>query len=171
MWYAPTRIGRKPPRSAGRDSGRRSAVSESSNEGEEVAAEQGLESLLAEYDGSSDLFEQAGRVPLEVMFEALADPGRRYVLTYVLLEDEYVSLSELVDYVVRIRERPDSQGRFRGQLVTDLVQQHLPLLDEAGLIDYRIERQFIGPSEKTRTALPYLELALAQVSATEIDDE
>ena len=51
------------------------------------------------------------------------------------------------------------------------VQQHLPLLDEAVLIDYRIERQFIGPSEKTRTALPYLELALTQVSATEIDEE
>lgn len=171
MWYAPTRIGRQSPCNAGRDSGRRSPVSESSNEGEEVAIEQGLESLLAEYDGSSDLFEQAGWVPLEVMFEALADPGRRYVLTYVLLEDEYVSLSELVDYVVRIREGPDPQGRFRRQLVTDLVQHHLPLLDEAGLIDHRIERQFVGPTEQTRAALPYLELALAQVSATEIDDE
>lgn len=146
-------------------------MSESSEEQEEGATSAGLESLLTGFDEPSDVFEESGRVSLSTLFEMLAEPGRRYILTYVLLQDEYVSLSELVDFVVRVSGQSDADGRFRKELVTDLVQTHLPMLAEAGLIDYRIERQFIGPTRKTTTALPYLYLALKQVEAFEVDND
>ena len=146
-------------------------MSESTNGQDGITTEPGLESALAEYEDPVDVFEQSGPVALDPMFEALGDPGRRYVLTYLLLREEYVSLSELVDYVVELRDESESRGRFRAELVRDLVQTHLPMLADVGLIDYRIERQFVGPTEKTATVLPYLYLALEQVKASELDDE
>lgn len=144
-------------------------MSESSEEQVAETDSAGLESLITGFDEPSDVFEESGRVSLSTLFEILADPGRRYILTYVLLQDEYASLSELVDFVVQVSDQSDADGRFRKELVTDLVQTQLPMLAEAGLIDYRIERQFVGPTKKTTTALPYLYLALKQVEAADIN--
>lgn len=122
----------------------------------------GLDELLAEYESPSEAFEAGEQVPVDTLLEALAHPGRRYVLTYLLLRDEFVSLSELVDFVVSVTETSSTRSTFRDQIVEELVRTHLPHLAEAGLAEYRIERQFIGPTERTIAALPYLRLSLQQ---------
>lgn len=146
-------------------------MSEASDGVHKELSTSGLESLVSEFDDPADVFDETPRVSLDSLFRALANPGRRYVLTYVLLRDEFVSLSEVVDFVMRVRQEGDSQGRFRSELVTELVETHLPALAEAGLIDYRIERQFVGPTDSTAAALPYLYLALEQVQTVELEDE
>ena len=128
-------------------------------------AKGGLDELLAEYDSPAAVFETAEPMSVDTLFDALAHPGRRYVLTYLLLREEFVSLSELVDFVVSITESPSTRSTFRGQVVEELVRTHLPHLADAGLVEYRIERQFVGPTERTPAALPYLDLALEQVKA------
>jgi hypothetical protein len=134
-------------------------------EANRTIAEQGVTDLLAEYDRPADAFETAGSVSVDTMLEALAHPGRRYVLTYLLLRDEFVSLSELVDFVVSVTESPGARTTFRDQIVRELAGNHLPKLAEKGLVEYRIERQFIGPTDRTRAALPYLHLALKHASS------
>jgi len=133
--------------------------------------ERDLEDLLSEFEEPTDVFEETGRVSVDTLFDALSHPGRRYVVTYLLLRDEFVSLSEMVDFVTGLIDEPDPGGRFREEVVTELVQRHLPKLADARLVEYRVERQFIGPTDLTTAALPYLHLALKQATEFEPDEE
>lgn len=148
-------------------------MSESSQDSGEnrTITESGLEDLLAEYTDTSSVFEATPEISVNVLFRELSHPGRRYVLTYLLLRDEFVSLSEMVDYVTDVSQRRDPSGAFREEVVAELVETHLPRLQDAGLVDYRVERQFIGPTETTPAALPYLSLALNQVNASKAEQE
>lgn len=142
------------------------AVSESSQNraATEAMAKSGLDDRLAEYEGPTEIFDAGGPMSVDTLFDALAHPGRRYVLTYLLLREEFVSLTELVDFVIRATESVRTRATFREQIVEELVRTHLPHLDDAGLVEYRMERQFVGPTDRTVLALPYLDLALEQAT-------
>lgn len=97
---------------------------------------------------------------IDSVFSALSHPGRRYILTYLLRSDGYVTMSEIVDYVVRVTDNEQSDEQFRKKVTVNLTHNHLPILDEEGFITYNMERQLIQPTEKTALAAPYIKIAL-----------
>lgn len=103
-------------------------------------------------------------LPLDTMFSLLAHPGRRYVLTYLIQAEGFVSMSELVSYVVERSEHTMTDRAFRHRVSTALTHTHLPKLHEEGFVDYNIERQIIQETEKTRLVAPYLKVALVHRS-------
>lgn len=121
--------------------------------------------------GSTDVAAAAENFDCDTIFEVLADPGRRYVLTYLLQSEGAVSCSDLVDYIVTETEQTMSRNEFRQRVVTELTRNHLPKLDDHGFIQYNLERQMIGPTDLTPLARPYLGLALAHQQVVDADTE
>lgn len=99
---------------------------------------------------------------IDSVFSALSHPGRRYILTYLLRSDGYVTMSEIVDYVIKSTNNEQSGEQLRQKVTVNLTHTHLPVLDEEGFITYNMERQLIQPTEKTALAAPYLKIALLQ---------
>lgn len=99
---------------------------------------------------------------IDSVFSVLSHPGRRYVLTYLLRSEGYVTMSEIVDYVVQVTDNEQSEEKFRQEVTINLTHTHLPHLEEEGFIAYNMERQIIQPTEKTALAAPYLKVALLQ---------
>lgn len=96
------------------------------------------------------------------LFETLTNPGRRYVLTYLLQSEGFVTVSELVDYVTTRTESSMTDRGFRRKVTAELSHTHLPKLEKAGFIKYNMERQLVTPTELTRLTEPYLRISLAQ---------
>lgn len=101
------------------------------------------------------------RETTDSVFDALSHPGRRYILTYLLRSEGYVTMTDLVDYVME-RARPVNTEEFRRQIAIELTHTHLPKLDEMNLVNYNMERQLVSPTEKTGLAGPFLRVALVQ---------
>lgn len=99
---------------------------------------------------------------IDSVFSVLSHPGRRYVLTYLLRSEGYVTMSEIVDYVVQVTDNEQSGEKFRQEVTINLTHTHLPNLEEEGFITYNMERQIIQSTEKTALAAPYLKVALLQ---------
>jgi len=99
---------------------------------------------------------------IDSVFSVLSHPGRRYILTYLLRSDGYVTMSEIVDYVMKATDNEQSSEQFRQNVTVNLTHTHLPALDEEGFITYNMERQLIQPTDKTILAAPYLKVALLQ---------
>lgn len=97
---------------------------------------------------------------IDSIFSAIAHPGRRYVLTYLLRSEGYVTMSELVDYVMDRTNEQRQDDELRRDVTITLTHTHLPTLDEEDFVDYNVERQLIMPTEKTPLTAPYLKLAL-----------
>lgn len=96
------------------------------------------------------------------IFAVLSNPGRRYVLTYVLQSEGFVTLSELVDYVTTETSAKMTDEEFRRKVTQELSHTTLPELEEAGYIRYNLERQLVLPTEKMPLVEPHLRLALLQ---------
>lgn len=109
----------------------------------------------------------AERYSPDVVFEALSNPGRRYVLTFLLQTSGYVPVSKLVDYVAAKSNAGMTNEGFRRNVTVELTQTHLPSLEESGFIKYNMERQLVMPTELTRLTEPYLRVALLQQQLTE----
>lgn len=103
-------------------------------------------------------------VSIDDLFDVLARPANRYVLTYLLQEEGPVYAHELVEYIVDVTEPPeDLSGReYRGQIDSRLLHASLPKLEDKGLIDYDERRQRVSETDETPAALPYLRFALLQ---------
>jgi hypothetical protein len=104
----------------------------------------------------------AHRLSINTVFDVLANPGRRYVLTYLVNSEGYATVTELVDYVVENMDTSMTERGFRKNVLTELREDHLPELDESGLITYNIERQIVSSTDLTPVTVPYLEVALEQ---------
>lgn len=103
---------------------------------------------------------------MDDLFAVLARPGNRFVLTYLLLEGEPVSIVDLVDYVLEVTEPPEGVARaeYSGRLLGRFIETVLPQLDERGLIEYDREAQLVTETDATALALPYLRAGLQQAS-------
>jgi hypothetical protein len=97
------------------------------------------------------------------LFELLASPGNRFVLTYLLRVDDRATYADLVEYVAtRTDPPPDLDGdAFRGRVAARLVGQSLPELEEAGLVSRDEPAGVVAATPATDTAAPYLALALS----------
>lgn len=110
---------------------------------------------------------RVGPVSVDELFDLLAQPANRYVLTYLLLEEGPVSLVDLVEYVVDVTEPPEEMERaeFSGQVLNRFIETTLPELDERGLIDYDRTAQMVAETQATPLTLPYLRATLQQTGA------
>jgi DNA-binding transcriptional ArsR family regulator len=115
-----------------------------------------------DYNGSS----QIGPVTVDELFDILSHPGNRYVLTYLLLEGEPVSIVELVQYVLEVTEPPADldQDEFSGQLLNRFIETILPALDDSGFVEYDRTAQMVTETEMTPLTLPYLRAGLQQTA-------
>lgn len=110
-------------------------------------------------------------VPIDDLFDVLARPSNRYVLTYLLQAEEPVYTHELVEYILERTEPPEgiSEAEYRGQIDSRLLHASLPKLEDAGLIEFDERRQRITETEETPAALPYLRIALLQQTSRDDD--
>ena len=97
------------------------------------------------------------------LFELLASPGNRFVLTYLLRVDDRATYADLVEYVATRTDPPPGfdADTFRGRVATRLVGQSLPELEAAGLISRDEPAGVVTATDATDAAAPYLALALA----------
>lgn len=123
--------------------------------------------LYAFVNSSVDSTYAAERHSVDTVFEVLTQPGRRYVLTYLLQSDGFVTLSELVDYVLTKTDASTTDDGFRRELAVELSHRHLPELEEHGFIRYDMERQLVMATDLTGLTEPYLRIALAQADLAE----
>lgn len=101
-------------------------------------------------------------VSVDDTFEVLADPGNRFVLTYLLRVEDPASYDDLVEYVVQRASAPDdlTDAKFRGRIAARLVHTNLPALAEAGFVDHDSQRQHISSTRAVDGVAPYLALAM-----------
>lgn len=98
------------------------------------------------------------------LFEVLASPGNRFVLTYLLRVENPASRDSLIEYVVERADPPDglSEGKFRGRVASLLVHSTLPQLVDAGLVEVDDDEGTVTATGAIDTVAPYLALAIAQ---------
>lgn len=104
----------------------------------------------------------AEQYSVNTIFRTLTNPGRRYVLTYLLQSEGFVTVSELVDYVTNRVDASMTDEGYRRKVTAELTRTHLPDLEENGFIKYNMERQLVMPTETTNAVEPYLRIALVQ---------
>jgi len=152
---------------ASNDGGRQATVASDLDPDSETAS--AVRRLVEE---SREGLSASERFDPDSLFEMLADPGHRYVLTYLLQSEGAVACSELVDYVTERTSTTMNPEQFRQRVVSELTNTYLPRLDEYGFVKYNMERQIVGPTDRTPLARPYLLIALAQQESvkTETDE-
>lgn len=115
----------------------------------------------------ADAPSRVGPLTVDELFTILARPGNRFVLTYLLLEDEPVSIVDLVDYVLATTKPPDDVARaeYSGRLLGRFIDTVLPELDDWGLLEYDRDANLVSETDATALALPYLRAGLQQASS------
>lgn len=126
--------------------------------------EQTVEAIEKLAENTTQQLHEADQVDIDSLFDLLSHPGRRYILTYLLQSDGYVTCNELVDYVVDVTDHTMTDRQFRKRVTAELTHSHLPKLEDANFIDYNMERQIVAQTDTTDLARPYITLALAQQS-------
>jgi DNA-binding transcriptional ArsR family regulator len=121
--------------------------------------------------GTASAVEQSQQFNVSELFDLLSHPGRRYILTYLLQSEGYVTCSELTDHVVAVSDHTMTDRQFRKRVTAELTHSHLPKLEQRGLIDYNTERQIVSPTPATPAVRPYLRIALAQQQIADEDSE
>jgi DNA-binding transcriptional ArsR family regulator len=104
---------------------------------------------------------------IDELFAMLSHPGRRYVLSYLLQEDDSIPTQELVEHVLSKTNPPSdlTEPQFRGQVAARLHHTHLPRLDAVDLIAYDPDKQVAARTPYTQSVEPLLDLALQYRSA------
>jgi len=79
---------------------------------------------------------------LDAVYRSLANKRRRYILTFLReSEAEVTRLDDLVDYVVQ--QETHSPSPDRETIRIDLYHVHLPLLADAGVIDFDARSEMV----------------------------
>ena len=85
-------------------------------------------------------------LPLDVIFDLLANERRRRVVRYLLAESESTTLGELAEHIAAIEnDKPQSalSSTERKRVYISLYQGHLPKLDDAGAIEFDENRKTV----------------------------
>lgn len=103
----------------------------------------------------------AASLPRDDVFEVLSNARRRCALHYLKRnQGRRVELRELVDYIAAWENETTTAqigSEERKRVYTALRQNHLPKLDEAGIIDYAHMRGEVELTEDAREVQLYLE--------------
>ena len=141
-----------------------SGHAESEDTGPDTGPERTLSEVAPDPEDPLAVVEESPWVSLETVFEVVAHPGRRYVLTYLQVADGPVSTAELVDYVLRNTAMKGDEERLRRQIAAELVDEQLPELEDVAFIDYNRERQLVAGTARGRLTLPFLQLGRQYVA-------
>lgn len=100
-------------------------------------------------------------VSLDEVLRLIATERRRLVLQYLCRRDDEVAVDELVDFVVArtgptVDARPDE---LRSRVGGSLQHIHLPMMDDAGIVEYYRDRQTVATTDAIRAVEPYLEIS------------
>lgn len=92
----------------------------------------------------------------EMVFSVLATARRREALRFLEAHDGETSVKELTAHLGEQEGRdPDNPSELKAVYVS-LVQNHLPLLEEAGIVRYNKERRLVRLTDRAEVVLPYL---------------
>lgn len=92
----------------------------------------------------------------EMVFSVLATARRREALRFLEAHDGEASVTELTAHLGEQEGRdPDDPSELKAVYVS-LVQNHLPLLEEAGIVQYNKERRLVRLTDRAEVVLPYL---------------
>ncbi|RQG97423.1 DUF7344 domain-containing protein [Natrarchaeobius oligotrophus] len=102
---------------------------------------------------------QNGTLSSETAYELLSDPHRRYVLDRLDV-DERITVDELVGELSTWKREEPVDRRVRKRVRIDLVHNHLPRLEDHGLIEYAPSTEVIVvTADPERTLSPVIEVA------------
>lgn len=105
--------------------------------------------------------DNASSLPRDEVFEVLSNARRRCALQYLKQQDDRrVELRELVDHVTAWENdttTAEIDSAERKRVYTALRQNHLPKLDDAGIIEYEHMRGEVELTEDAREVQMYLE--------------
>lgn len=115
---------------------------------------------------TGDQQSQVETVSMDDLFSILSRPGNRFVLTYVLVNEDPVSIVDLVEYVLETTDPPAGvpRGEYGGLLLTRFIETVIPELHDRGLVDYDRKAQLVAETEATAETLPYLRAGLHQTT-------
>lgn len=91
------------------------------------------------------------------LFAAFADERRQHVVQYLFHKPGTVPLGDVAEYIAITEGEPTRD--YYERLLVSLVHTHIPLLSEAGLIQYDPDQETVQLSTDSDTVRPYLELA------------
>lgn len=114
-----------------------------------------LEPLRGSFRGESSLS------PQEV-FSVLSNCRRRFVLHHILQNGEKTTIRELAEQVAAWESSTDTEyidSEARKRVYTALQQNHLPSMDEAGIINFQKDRGVIERTDAADELDIYLEVA------------
>lgn len=105
-------------------------------------------------------------ISVDKLFGLLASPGNRFVLTYLLRAGEAVEYADLVEYVVERSDTPEemTEAKFRGRVAATLINQRLPELESAEMVEIDSSNQLVSPKPAVEAVRPHLALALSNLS-------
>lgn len=101
-------------------------------------------------------------LPLEEVFQILADRRRRYALYSLNARDDPLSIAELARDVTAMERRAsadDPPDDHLERVTIDLHHVHLPRLHRAKLLEYDHRQGDVVPGDSFRAVEKYLELA------------
>ncbi len=94
-------------------------------------------------------------ISTDVIFEVLANSRRRYLLHYLSQRVGAVAMGDAAEQIA-LWEEDASHDRYE-RVLTDLVHCHLPMLDDAGLVNYDSILETVTHEESAECLAPFLE--------------
>lgn len=94
------------------------------------------------------------------IFDLLSNRRRRFVLRYLRSEREPVSLESLIRAAAAQENDKPVEAVSKEEerrMYISLYQTHIPLLDDAGLVDYDPNTKTVRPTDRLRVVEPYLD--------------
>ena len=92
----------------------------------------------------------------EMVFSVLATARRREALRYLEAQGGETSLNELTAHLGEQEGRDRNNRDELKAVYVSLIQNHIPLLEEAGVVEYNKERRLVRLTEQAAVVLPYL---------------
>jgi hypothetical protein len=94
---------------------------------------------------------------VSAVFKILSHHRRRVAIQYLATQAGTTSVSDLADQIALL-EGEHTRDRYE-RICTSLVHSHLPLLADAGVIEYDTNREVVELRDRATDILPYLDLA------------
>jgi len=94
---------------------------------------------------------------VSAVFKLLSHHRRRIAVQYLATQAGTTSVSDVADQIALL-EGEHTHDRYE-RICTSLVHTHLPMLADAGAIEYDRDRQVVELGDQATDMLPYLELA------------
>jgi hypothetical protein len=101
-----------------------------------------------------------GRLPDDVVFRVLSSRRRRRVIDHLRATDGTASVGDLAEQIA-IEENDTTHQQLssyeRKRVYVSLYQNHLPMMDDVGVVDYDEHRKTVRLRESVAEFEPYLE--------------